>query len=341
MQAQIYNLTHQFPIMHTLKRTSFSIIYESKTAQGEPCIIKFAAKENSEAFSALFCEASLMSQLSGSISHLLRPIEHGLGCLNKHQEGYILILPRLTSSIESLHIQSKQAFLDYTLQILQPIHQLHQQGWVHGDLKANNVLFDSHSSQLFICDLGLTKREHSLINGTSQSFYTSAQETLFAKRAAHSSYDMFCIGVILFGLLTDQKILSKQNLLFQQCQERDPKKPQRALQQAINQPTQSHLSTFSNLPNWLSKQELQHMIDALLNLEFSLEHSTLIAHKIKQCFNQPEARPSCEALVRLFESIAQPTTMIHPPKTQKKLQAALYSSIFALAAFGVSWWMGA
>ncbi|WP_054711926.1 protein kinase [Bacillus sp. JCM 19041] len=82
-----------------------------------------------------------------------------------------------------------------TLQLLQCLHELHEQGWVFGDLKPDNVIITNREASVRLLDVGGTTRV-----GRAIKEYTEYYDRGFwslGSRKAEPSYDLFSVAMIM------------------------------------------------------------------------------------------------------------------------------------------------
>ncbi|KXI22609.1 protein kinase domain-containing protein [Photobacterium sanguinicancri] len=70
-------------------------------------------------------------------------------------------------SLLSLEQHQVSLFLDLVPQLVRAITLIHQQGWVHGDIKPSNVLLDKQSKAITIIDFGAALPINTLVNTQS------------------------------------------------------------------------------------------------------------------------------------------------------------------------------
>ncbi|WOE32546.1 MULTISPECIES: serine/threonine protein kinase [unclassified Acinetobacter] len=93
------------------------------------------------------------------------------------------------------------------LQILAVLERLHQQGWIHGDLKKEHFVFALGRVKLF-------DFEHCVnVNQTQQGHLTATPRymapELFRHAAKSYASDVYALGIILLEWLTQQRLVAK------------------------------------------------------------------------------------------------------------------------------------
>ena len=86
------------------------------------------------------------------------------------------------------------------------IQYIHSRGYVHRDLKTQNMLLDKNLD-LKLCDFGLTKKNNELNSGSGQYAGTPCYMApeLFDKKFYDEKIDIFAFGTIVWEIYT-QKI---------------------------------------------------------------------------------------------------------------------------------------
>ncbi|CAD8155686.1 unnamed protein product [Paramecium octaurelia] len=97
-------------------------------------------------------------------------------------------------------------------QIMEGINYIHQSGFVHRDMKPDNIVFNDlgQFSQLKIIDFGITKRIEDLEKEKDMKFGTPgymAPEIFDYKQKITEKVDIFACGAILYQMLTGQKLI--------------------------------------------------------------------------------------------------------------------------------------
>ncbi|TWT98921.1 serine/threonine protein kinase [Neorhodopirellula pilleata] len=118
-----------------------------------------------------------------------------------------LVMPRLDAQPLNVRIAQMEHFavpvaLWWIRQIAQALEKLHCAGWVHGDLKPENVLVDG-KGHVTVIDLGFAARIHTplhrVFRGTPD--YASP-ELMSGASAALPAMDMFALGRVLWECLS-------------------------------------------------------------------------------------------------------------------------------------------
>lgn len=89
------------------------------------------------------------------------------------------------------------------LQLCLALNDLHESGFVHNDVKLENVLYFEAIDAVFVCDYGLCRRENSLsiCDGTIDYFCPEKIQNQNYTR----SFDWYAVGILTYKLLTGGK----------------------------------------------------------------------------------------------------------------------------------------
>ncbi|XP_077981433.1 uncharacterized protein LOC144436502 [Glandiceps talaboti] len=87
---------------------------------------------------------------------------------------------------------------DMAKQLTAAIEFIHSKGYIHRDMKIDNVLVDEHA-RVKLADLGLTKREQDVINTFVGSVYYMPPEMLTAKKYNNKA-DIYSLGLIFWEM---------------------------------------------------------------------------------------------------------------------------------------------
>ena len=129
---------------------------------------------------------------------------------------YVLVMPRASRSLwgtlgsERIAKYNIPKSIEIMKQILLKLQMFHNSGLVHCDLKPRNILFFDDSS-LILCDLDSTVPAGKDMGVDMRSSAYSPPEKLKSRLLqepliAHTSYDVWSIGVILFEIFTGRHL---------------------------------------------------------------------------------------------------------------------------------------
>ncbi len=118
-----------------------------------------------------------------------------------------LVMPRLEGQTMQLHLTSETftplpVALWLVRQVAQALDALHTAGWVHGDVKPENVIVGSRG-HVTLVDLGFATRIHTAADHQFRGTPAySAPEALTANFAAMPAMDIFSLGRVLWQWMT-------------------------------------------------------------------------------------------------------------------------------------------
>lgn len=138
--------------------------------------------------------------------HLLRLYDYGIEATTPY-----LVMPRLQASLETrLQAQaplSPEATFTILVGIADALDYLHQQGFVHGDVKPSNILLDENDNA-YLADLGVMglMRETYTLLGVEMPLGTAVYRAPEHWREANAgaAADIYALGVVAFQCLTGQ-----------------------------------------------------------------------------------------------------------------------------------------
>ena len=137
---------------------------------------------------------------------------HLVPVLETHLEASLphLVMPRLQGACVQQALDAVGALvlsqaLWLTRQVAQALQHLHQQGWVHGDVKPANIVV-SRQGHATLVDLGSALHRSEPCGGTARPLAGSlaylAPELTSPQTPVCSSSDVYSLGVTLFQMLT-------------------------------------------------------------------------------------------------------------------------------------------
>ena len=85
------------------------------------------------------------------------------------------------------------------------LQQMHEKGFVHGDLKLLNVLFKGNTG--FVSDFGFCSEVEKPILHTGTVLYQAPEKVFNLSRKLDKSMDMFSFGIMLLGIVDRNRYL--------------------------------------------------------------------------------------------------------------------------------------
>lgn len=128
-----------------------------------------------------------------------------------------LVFPRLRSTLYA-HIKgnkpTKDEVLKWTSQLLRAVSHMHQHGFIHRDIKLENILLDDENNA-YVADLGMARFaplgcEHAPMTGNVCSLWTRPPELVVADEAQRTRYDeridSWSVGCVMLALATGRYV---------------------------------------------------------------------------------------------------------------------------------------
>ncbi len=128
-----------------------------------------------------------------------------------------VVMPRLDGATMAAHLESAHPValpvaLWWTRQIAQGLSALHAAGWVHQDVKPENVII-STSGHATLVDLGFAAKLGEIPQQTFRgTTHFAAPESLIAQEPIHPAVDIFSLGRVLWSWTTRVQTVSDQLL---------------------------------------------------------------------------------------------------------------------------------
>lgn len=131
---------------------------------------------------------------------------------NVDQPPYFFVMPRLKGATVRQVLSAGETFsparsIWIVRQIAEGLRSLHENGWLHGDIKPSNIMtgFNGHAT---LFDFGFA-RKISDVAGTDQEPFCgtlryTAPESLTSTRRMSNASDVYSLGITLFEMLTGQ-----------------------------------------------------------------------------------------------------------------------------------------
>lgn len=169
-------------------------------------------------------ELSISNKLKNEKIKGIQKIEATSSTLNyifiksKFYEG-----PTLENYIEKKRYENgdkKNLILKHFLQIVKALKNLHNNNYVHLDLKSDNLIFtDNKCNELIIIDLGtarmginnqdMNKEQKEIIGSKRNYSYNVANAIINKKGYSGTKYDIWCLGLILYHMYFGEELFPK------------------------------------------------------------------------------------------------------------------------------------
>ncbi|MBE8967640.1 AAA family ATPase [Nostocales cyanobacterium LEGE 12452] len=155
---------------------------------------------------ALFTAAGIAKNLN--IPSIIKPYS-----LEPHHNGYALVMEDFGGVSLRQFTQGKtltlEQFLPIALQLIDTLHQLHQQRVIHKDIKPANILIHPDTKQIKLIDFSIASllpretQEIQSLNGLEGTLaYLSPEQTGRMNRGIDYRSDFYSLGVTFFELLS-------------------------------------------------------------------------------------------------------------------------------------------
>lgn len=172
--------------------------------------------------------------------------------------------------------------LSWIIDIAMGLSDLHSRGWVHRDVKAENVLIAQKVVPI-VCDFGLSQRDGTIDYGYVGTLGYMAPELVISgdARFVSTKDDVFAFGVLALLVLSWKS--NPVELLFEKCDDPHPKLQMLKFRDAITSGT------------WKLEQVCQELME---NYQEWLPHDFhSVVEIIRQCLDvDPAQRPSMSAV---------------------------------------------
>jgi serine/threonine protein kinase len=151
-------LLNKYQLIEEIGRGSFSNIYKAKDIYtNKYCAIKIEPK-NEDPFQLIVREAHIHNRLR-DLTVIPKLLWFGV---DPQQNLYCMILPLLSGTFRSIQYRintslDRELWLRSGMDMLQAVKSLHQNGYIHRDIKPDNFMFDERG-KVYLIDLGLCKQ---------------------------------------------------------------------------------------------------------------------------------------------------------------------------------------
>ncbi|MDZ8107089.1 MAG: AAA family ATPase [Nostoc sp. DedQUE12a] len=209
-------------VVETVKIASYEIVEElysgSRTqvyraireCDGQPVVIKLLKREYPTLGELVQFRNQYAIAKNLDIAGIIKPYT-----LEPYHNGYALVMEDFGGISLRQFTCSKpltlQKFLPIALQLLDTLHQLHQQRVIHKDIKPANILIHPDTKQVKLIDFSIASllpretQEIQSINGLEGTLaYLSPEQTGRMNRGIDYRSDFYSLGVTFFELLSGQ-----------------------------------------------------------------------------------------------------------------------------------------
>ncbi|GLT33542.1 hypothetical protein SLA2020_081200 [Shorea laevis] len=171
------------------------------------------------------------------------------------------------------------------------IHEHTVLAYVHHDIKSANILLDQYFRAM-VADFGLTKLSE-YGNFSLQPCFAGTFGYMppgCACGDVSPKLDVYAFGVVLYGLISEKKLLSRSVKMLQKQWD-------------------SLLLLFKHVLSWPdSKEDLRKLVDPKLGDNYAMDEVLKIAHLAKVCTQtDPQQRPSTRSIVVALTALSSST----------------------------------
>src|SRR6266568_4322236 len=207
----------RYELRRLIGRGGMADVYEGYDPRFDRKVaVKVFKREDEEMLNRFIREARLMAKLNNK--HLVPVYDSNQSQIDGVTWHYI-VMPfmeggTLRARIRRSPLPLKQA-CEYLRDIADALDYIHNQGIIHRDIKASNVLLDSEGS-CYLSDFGIARitTDATQLTSTGNVLGTVdyvAPELFEVNRRADARSDLYSLGVLLFEMVTGQLPFSAEN----------------------------------------------------------------------------------------------------------------------------------
>lgn len=217
-----------------------------------------------------------------------------------------------------LATQSQQNRLLIAIDLLKQLMYIHEQGFIHADLKPQNILFDAKNNHIRIIDFGCAQK----IGPTSFLKYTTIDTALFAFEhppeyhigaAAHPAQDIYSLSIVLAEIFGANRNTLIQQRLNQTYQHIDPDLA--GLIQSVFSKSEDIESAVFRIPlyKWRNHKAFEHFVKTYQYTKFDFTHQkNELGEKVIELLQNMQAqlpfeRPSAKMCIDTLQRIKHHT----------------------------------
>ena len=180
--------------------------------------VKVFKREDEDMLRRFVREARLMASFHNE--HLV-PVYDAGQYLADYETRYYIVMPFMEGGTLRTRIRQSPLSLDEACRVLKDIADaldyIHQQGIVHRDIKASNVLLDGQG-RYYLSDFGIARistdaTQLTITGNVLGTVDYIAPELFLDNHKADARSDLYSLGVLLFEMVTGQLPFSAENQL--------------------------------------------------------------------------------------------------------------------------------
>lgn len=195
-----------YTFKHQIAKGHFSTIYEARDSWNNNLVVKiYDNKINEKVF-------------DNEIKQLKKFASKNVVNLNEafNYDGFhFLIMEKFGVAISRVKTKDfdikVKIFLECARSLLQTLHQIHQSGYIHGDINPQNILIEIQNSRILgvkICDFAFCRKEDNL----DKDFMSIANWLVPPEylnngiEKLSTSMDIYHAALVLFSILSEEKL---------------------------------------------------------------------------------------------------------------------------------------
>ena len=199
----------EFTLAKRLGSGKFGVVFEGRGASGQKVALK-VPRRNAGAIELAAEEAEIMRACE--TDRPTCPLVHLICTESYKTQKPILVLDYMGGgTLEDAGPLPWREVCELGAMACEGLAWLHDRGWIHADLKPENMLRSSDGRQLRLCDLGNAQRMTSM-DVPCSTFYYRSPETLLAHSPYLAPVDVWALGCILYELFTGKVLFSIDDL---------------------------------------------------------------------------------------------------------------------------------
>ena len=204
-----------------------SVLFRGADGEGRPVCVKFFHGVMREHWGYVRAfEDELNAQSSLDHPNVLPVLDYGLA--TPHQESPFLILPlceggNLRQFMEQRRFHPLPIALPILRQVAAALDFAHASGFLHGDIKPENVLFATDRSHVYVSDFGLSRyfnlsdpRTSTAVaaGGGGSTAYLSPEQITYDQQSPRS--DIYALAIVAYELVTGHLPFATDQPVFRQ-----------------------------------------------------------------------------------------------------------------------------
>ncbi|KPJ65292.1 MAG: hypothetical protein AMJ43_11015, partial [Coxiella sp. DG_40] len=187
----------KYSVVDKITESNYAQIYTVADAQGNNFILKLAKTGESRDNELIAREYSILSQINHP--NIVRVYDY-----DKHDGSAYFTLEYVPGKPVNEYFEGfSEDFAIVILQILSAIGAFHNMGFVHCDLKPDNILFDASQRQAKLIDFGFAAAPDQQMLAAGTIGYMAPE--VVKGTAINQRSDLYSLGVIIYEILSGKK----------------------------------------------------------------------------------------------------------------------------------------